>query len=71
MKHSAAEYLAKQIRDATPSDRPAFLSIMALSWTYTPSIIKSAMDRLGPDYVFVTPEQMAELFRVSTKAPKG
>jgi hypothetical protein len=66
-----AEYLAKQIRDATPGDRPAFLSIMALSWTYTPSIIKAAMDRLGGDYVFVTPEQMAELFRVSTKAPKG
>ena len=44
---------------------------MALSWTYTPSIIKAAMDRLGADYVFVTPEQIAELFRVSTKAPDG
>lgn len=66
-----AEYLAKQIRDATPVERPAFFSIMALSWTYTPSIIKSAMDRLGPDYVFVTPDEMCDLYRVSETRPKG
>lgn len=58
-----SEALAKQIRDATPDDRPAFLSIMALSWTYKPSTIKAAIDRLGDGYVFVTPEQMVELFR--------
>jgi len=60
-----AEYLAKQIRDATPESRPAFLSIMALSWTYKPSVIKAAIDKLGADYVFVTPEQMAELFEAA------
>ena len=53
----------KQIRDVTPESRPAFLSIMALSWTYTPSIIKAAIDNLGDGYVFVTPEQVVELYR--------
>lgn len=66
-----ADYLAKQIRDATPSERPAFLSIMALSWTYTPSIIKAALDSLGPEYVFLTPEQMCDLYRVSGSIHKG
>ena len=66
-----AKYLAKQIRDVTPSDRPAFLSIMALSWTYTPSIIKAALDSLGPEYVFLTPEQMCDLYRVSGSIHKG
>lgn len=54
----------KQIRDVTPESRPAFLSIMALSWTYKPSTIKAAVDSLGPGYVFVTPEQMVELYRM-------
>jgi len=53
----------KQIRDVTPEDRPAFLSVMALSWMYKPSVIKAAIDKLGDGYVFVTPEQMAEVFR--------
>ncbi len=61
----ASQALAKQIRDATPESRPAFLSIMALSWSYKPSTIKAALDSLGPDYVFVTPEQMADLFKAA------
>ncbi len=58
-----SEALANQIKAATPKTRPAFLSIMALSWTYKPSTIKAALDTLGPDYVLLTPEQMAGLFR--------
>ncbi|MHB1001565.1 MAG: GxGYxYP domain-containing protein [Armatimonadota bacterium] len=58
-----AEYLAKQMRDVTPKTRPAFLSLMALSWTYKPAIIKAAMDKMGDEYVFVTPEQMVDLYK--------
>lgn len=64
-----SEALAKQIKDATPDTRPAFLSIMALSWTYKPSTIKSAIDSLGPAYVFLTPEQMVDAFKACTRKP--
>lgn len=60
-----AAYLAKQIRDATPEDRPGFMSVMALSWTYKPGVIRKAIDSVGPDYVFVTPTQLADLYRQS------
>lgn len=60
-----AEYLAKQIRESTPADRPGFMSIMALSWTYKPAIIKKAIDSVGGDYVFVTPSQLADLYKQS------
>lgn len=59
------DYLAKQIRDATPADRPGFMSVMALSWTYKPTIIKKAIDSVGSDYVFVTPTQLADLYKQS------
>lgn len=63
-----AEYLAKQIREITPSSKPGFMSIMALSWTYKPAIIKSAIGKLAGDYVFVTPEQMVDLYKQSRTA---
>lgn len=67
-----AEYLAGQIRESTPTTRPAFLSIMALSWTYSPTVIKSAVDKCGNEYVFVTAEQMVDLFKQSgSKLPPG
>jgi len=61
------DYLVKQIKDATPATRPTFMSIMALSWTYKPSMVKEAMDRLGDDYVFVTPEHLAQLFETQVR----
>ncbi len=66
-----AEYLAAQIRASTPTTRPGFLSIMALSWTYSPSVIKSAVDKCGNEYVFVTAEQLVDLFKQcgSTRQP--
>ncbi len=59
------EYLVEQMQSFTPKSRPAFMSIMALSWTCRPDIIKKAMDRMGSDYVFVTPEQMVDLYKQS------
>lgn len=61
-----SEALARQIRDVTPVDKPGFVSVMALSWTYRPAMVKAAMEKLGDGYVFVTPEQMVDLYRQST-----
>ncbi len=47
-------WLVEDIRAHTPTDRPAFLSVMALSWAYKPTEIQAVLDALGDEYVPVT-----------------
>lgn len=63
-----ADYLVEQMTSYTPKTRHAFMSIMALSWTCKPPIIKEAISKMSNDYIFVTPEQMADLFSQAHKA---
>lgn len=63
----SVDWLVDEIRRNSPSAGPGFMQIMAISWTYTPNLIKSIEDKLGDRYVFVTPEQLARLYLLWNK----
>ena len=58
------------IHAMTRSRRPAFLHAFAYDWTTDLSMLKEVMDRLGPDYVAVRPDQLAALYREYQKKSK-
>lgn len=55
--------LVREVRSMTPPERPAFLLAFVLSWTFRPEMVNAAARQLGPEYVFVTPSELAALFR--------
>lgn len=55
------ENLVTQIRDITPKQKPAFMHVFICNWFWDLPTIKKALDRLGPNYIPVTPNQLAEL----------
>lgn len=55
--------LVREVRSMTPQERPAFLLAFVLSWTFRPEMVNAVARELGPDYVFVTPSELAALFR--------
>ncbi|MCX7598796.1 MAG: GxGYxYP family putative glycoside hydrolase, partial [Armatimonadetes bacterium] len=55
--------LVKEIRSVTPRERPAFILAFVLSWTFKPEMVNAAARELGPEYIFVTPSELAALFR--------
>lgn len=54
--------LVGEIRRMTPTERPGFMNVFVLSWTFKPQMINRAAAELGEPYVFVSPSQMAELY---------
>ena len=54
--------LVAEVRRMTPEQRPGFMSVFALSWTFRPEMINQAAADLGDPYVFVTPSQLARLY---------
>ena len=56
-------YMVDEIRVNTPTERPAFVSAMVTSWTFTPTWIADLATRLGPDYEVVSAAELAELVR--------
>ncbi|MDD2763576.1 MAG: GxGYxYP family putative glycoside hydrolase [Opitutaceae bacterium] len=63
------EWLANEIRKVTPKERPGFMFVMALSWSYTPTDILKAKEILGPKYEFVTVRDLDHLFRLTHPRP--
>lgn len=61
-KREVVDWLVAEIRRRTPASRPAFMSAMPVSWTFNASLIRQVVDALGPDYVAVTPGQLADLY---------
>lgn len=55
------ENLVTQIKEITPKQKPAFMHVFICNWFWDLPTIKKALDRLGPDYIPVAPEQLAEL----------
>jgi hypothetical protein len=41
---------------------------MAYSWTHDPATMKAVLERLGPEYVPVTPSQLAALYALTAVA---
>lgn len=56
-------WLVEEIRTNTPRTKPGFMSAMAISWYYYPTWFKDLESRLGPDYVLVSPPELARLYR--------
>lgn len=56
-------WLAAEILSHTPTVRPAFMTAMAVSWTYYPSWLKDLKSRLPSEYVLVSPGELARLYR--------
>ena len=59
------EWLANEIRERTPAARPAFMFVHPLSWSYYPSDLVDITERLGEDYVAVSPGVLSGLVRAS------
>ena len=62
-REPSIQHLLGEIQRHTPENRPGFMSVMVLSWTFTPSWIGELAERLPDDYEAVSPAQLAALFR--------
>ena len=56
------QWFCDQIRKATQK-RPAFFNVFLHNWTFPWERVKRIQDLLGSDYVWVTPSQLAALYR--------
>ncbi|WP_165228006.1 GxGYxYP domain-containing protein [Aquisphaera insulae] len=59
-------YILDELRRFPPSRRPAFLNVVGLCWRYNPTWIMDLKRKLPPDYVLVSPGELARLYREST-----
>ena len=64
---TAADFMIKEIREWTPKTRPAFLHIFLGNWLKALDVLELVQKGLGPDYVAVRPDQLALLYRQSTR----
>ncbi len=55
--------LAAEIRSYTPPERPAFMHFFVLNWFADLALLKEVVDALGPDYVPVRHDHLAELYK--------
>lgn len=61
-------WLAEDIQKHTPRNRPAFVSVHPLSWSYYPSDLAAVQELLGPGYVAVSPHAFRELYLQNERA---
>lgn len=65
-------WLLGEITAHAPKSRPGFMSALAISWIYYPAWLADLKSRLPPDFVMVSPRQMAELYRQAARtSPRG
>lgn len=60
-----------EIREQVGSQRPAFVNGFVHCWTFQPSDVERIVREAGPDIVFVTPTQLATLYKQATEAVKA
>lgn len=63
--------MLKEIREFTPSRRPAFMHVFVLCYRWTPTRLKDMMQNLGPDYVAVRADHLAQLYRQARSHAPG
>jgi len=61
----ARELLVREIRQFTPPERPAFMHVFVQCYPCSPSLLKQVLVEVGPDYVPVLPEQLADLYKAA------
>lgn len=52
-----------QIKAMAPAGRPAFLHLFVWNWGFNLPMLKEILDKLGPDYVAVRPDHLAQLYK--------
>ena len=57
----------EQVRQMTPSQRPAFLHVFVWNWGADIPMLKELLNRLGDEYVPVRPDHLAALYRQATE----
>ncbi len=62
---TAADFMIKEIREWTPTNRPAFLHIFLGNWLKALDVLELVQKGLGPGYAAVRPDQLAMLYRAS------
>ncbi len=62
------QWLADEIKTHTPAERPAFITVHPLSWSYFPSDLAAVQKMLGPGYVAVSPHAFHELYLQNEQA---
>jgi hypothetical protein len=55
------KWLAAEIRKQTPENRPAFMFVHPISWSYYPSDLVEVVKQLGEEYVVVGPDALIEM----------
>lgn len=63
------EKMAADIRSRVGSSRPGFANAFIWNWGSTMADLKKLLDLLGPEYVPVTPSQLANLYRQEQAIP--
>jgi hypothetical protein len=58
-------WLVDEIEKNSPTQRPGFMAAQAASWFYFPAWFKDLQERLPPQYVLVSPSELARLYRQS------
>lgn len=58
-------WLADEIRARTPTERPAFMFVHPLSWSYYPSDLAAVMELLGDEYIAVDPGSLMRSWRAT------
>jgi len=56
-------WLLGEITSHAPTQRPGFLSAMAISWNYSPAWMQDLRRRFPADYEPVSPDELARLLR--------
>lgn len=54
--------LVTEIQEMTPQRRPAFLHFFVLNWFADLPLLQEVLQKLGPDYVAVRPDHLAQLW---------
>ena len=58
-----------EIREQVGTQRPAFVNGFVHCWTFRPEDVERIVREAGPDMVFVTPTQLAVLYKQANKIP--
>lgn len=67
---NANTWLINEIVAHTPTQRPGFMSAMAISWYYYPAWLQDLAARLPQEYVLVRPDVLAGLYRHSQQTKR-
>lgn len=54
--------LAADVRRMSPPQRPGFMHVFVLNWFCDLPMLQEVLNRLGPDYVCVRPDHLAQLY---------